>query len=271
MPTRDTAWPQGTPCWIDCQVDDTAAARRFYGELFGWEILDSPPEAGGYLMAMRNGRPAAGIGPKPENMPMPSAWTTYFAADSADDIAAKVSQAGGQVFMPPFDVMDVGRMFVAADPTGAPFGVWQARSHTGAGIYNEAGAYSWNELHTRAYETAQRFYAEVFGWTYTEVGDGQSFVYSTFTLPAAKRSSGGMCDDTTMPGDSTPYWLTWFQVEDTDATGARATDLGATILMGPDDSFAGRMSIIAAPQGEVFGVIDPSHAVGEPPSGAAQV
>ncbi|MGV9870855.1 VOC family protein, partial [Rhodococcus koreensis] len=86
MPTRDDAWPQGTPCWVDCQVDDTAKAREFYSELFGWDIQDSPVEAGGYLMAMKSGKPAAGIGPKPEGMAVPSAWTTYFAADSADDV-----------------------------------------------------------------------------------------------------------------------------------------------------------------------------------------
>src|SRR5882762_2220626 len=112
MPTRDSAWPQGTPCWVDCQVDDPAKAGEFYADLFGWEIMNSPAEAGGYLMAMHNGRPAAGIGPKPEGRPMPSTWTTYFAADSADDIAGKVTAAGGRVVMEPFDVMDVGRMFV---------------------------------------------------------------------------------------------------------------------------------------------------------------
>ncbi|MFC9769233.1 VOC family protein, partial [Rhodococcus jostii] len=96
MPTYEQPWPQGTPCWVDCQVDDTSKAREFYSGLFGWDIQDSPAEAGGYLMAMKNGTPAAGIGPKPEGMPVPSAWTTYFAADSADDIATKVTDAGGR-------------------------------------------------------------------------------------------------------------------------------------------------------------------------------
>ena len=264
MPTRDEAWPQGTPCWIDCQVDDTTKAREFYAGLFGWEIMDSPEEAGGYLMAMKNGKPAAGIGPKPEGMSVPSAWTTYFAADSADDIATKVTPAGGQIFMPPFDVMDVGRMFVAADPTGAAFGVWEAKAHTGAGIFNEHGAYCWNELHTRSYQQAQDFYAQVFGWSYTEIGDGDSFVYSTFALPGGE-GIGGVSDDTKMPGQAPAHWLTWFQVDDTDAALTKATELGATVIMGADDSPAGRMGIVQAPQGEVFGVIDPTHTVGEFP------
>lgn len=267
MPTRDEAWPQGTPCWIDCQVDDPAAARDFYSSLFGWDIQDSPAEAGGYLMATIDGKAAAGIGPKPEGMPMPSAWTTYFAAERADEIAEKVGKAGGQVFMPPFDVLDVGRMFIGSDPTGGVFGVWEAKAHTGAGVYNQHGAYCWNELHTSGYDQAHDFYNTVFGWHYTEIGDGASFTYSTFALPGQTDGVGGMMDASAL---GTPtYWLTWIQVDDADGTLAKATELGASVIMGPDDSPFGRMGILQAPQGEVFGVIDPAKAVGEVPTGGA--
>ncbi|WP_433207714.1 VOC family protein [Nocardia sp. CA-107356] len=268
MPTRDSVWPQGTPCWVDCQVDDTDKAREFYTNLFGWEIMDSPADAGGYLMALRNGKPAAGIGPKPEGMPMPSAWTTYFAADSADDIAGKVTAAGGQVFMPPFDVMDVGRMFVAADPTGGVFGVWEAKAHKGAGVYNEHGAYCWNELHTRGYQPAQDFYRKVYGWSYAEIGDGDQFIYSTFTTPGGGDSVGGMMDSSKAPGEDMSYWLAWFQYDDVDAALKRAAELGATVMMGPEDSPFGRMGVLKAPQGEVFGVIDTNVTVGKPPAGS---
>lgn len=265
MPFRDDVWPQGTPCWVDCQVDDPAAAGEFYGRLFGWQVMDSPPEAGGYLMGLRNGHRAAGIGPKPSGTAMPSAWTTYFAVDSADNVAARITAAGGQTLMPPFDVLDVGRMCMAVDPTGAAFGIWEAREHKGAGVFNEHGAYCWNELHTRGYADAQSFYAAVFGWTFTEIGDGTTFIYSTFTPPAVEDSVGGMNDDTVMPGEMPAYWLTWFQVDDSDAAVATASSLGAAIMMGPDDTPFGRMSIVRAPQGEVFGLLDPTRRVGQPP------
>ena len=267
MPTHDGNWPQGTPCWVDCQVDDPARAREFYGDLFGWEILDSQSEAGGYLTAMRDGRAAAGIGPKPDGMTMPSVWTTYFAADSADAIAEKVAAAGGSVMMPTFDVLDIGRMFVAADPTGAPFGVWEGKAHAGAGVYNEHGAYTWNELHTGDYARAQDFYAAVFGWHYTEIGDGEKFVYATFGLSPGGNPVGGINDSSKTPDDTPAYWLVWFQVDNTDAALAKATELGATVMMGPDDSPFGRMGVLQGPQGEAFGVIDPSTTVGEPPTG----
>jgi hypothetical protein len=263
MPTHDGSWPQGTPCWVDCQVDDPAKAREFYADLFGWDVQDSPPDAGGYLMAVLDGAPAAGIGSKP--MPMPSVWTTYLAADSADDIHAKILAAGGTALMAPFDVMDVGRMFVATDPTGAAFGVWEAKSMPGAGVYNEPGAYTWNEVQTRDFDAAKAFYEQVFGYTFAEIGDGVEMRYATFALPGGTDPVGGMNDLTTMPGETPAHWLAWFNVADTDATVGKAKGLGADVLADVSDSPFGRMAILAAPQGEAFGVIDPSRTVGEAP------
>ncbi len=37
MVTRDTAWANGTPCWVDLGVADIRKAGAFYGTLFGWE------------------------------------------------------------------------------------------------------------------------------------------------------------------------------------------------------------------------------------------
>ena len=61
MVTRDTAWPPGTPCWVDLGVADIGKARAFYTGLFGWDVQEGPPESGGYSMAELNGRPVAGI------------------------------------------------------------------------------------------------------------------------------------------------------------------------------------------------------------------
>ncbi|MFC8047515.1 VOC family protein [Nocardia sp. NPDC057353] len=260
MPDRDTPWPPGTPCWVDCQVDDAHQAAAFYRALFGWEIQDGGAETGGYLMAMRNGRAAAGIGPKPPGMAMPSAWTTYLATESADRTAAAVTEHGGALVAPPFDVLDVGRMLVAVDPTGAAFGVWEARAHHGAGIYNEHGAYCWNELHTDGYRRAQEFYAGVFGWAYGEIGDGADVEYSTFAHTPDGPPLGGI-NRAAAPS----FWLTWFQVDDTDAALRHAAELGATVLKGPEDSPFGRMGVLRGPQDEVFAVIDPTRTAGSPP------
>ncbi|WP_459545704.1 VOC family protein [Nocardia sp. X0981] len=264
MPIRETPWPAGTPCWVDCQVDEPARAADFYSTLFGWEITDSGPDGGGYLMAFRDGRPAAGIGPKPPGQAVPSVWTTYIASDDADSTAEAVAATGGTVLAAPFDVMDAGRMLVATDPTGAAFGVWESRRHHGAGIYNEHGAYCWNELHTAGYQQAQDFYSKVFGWSFAEIGDADEIVYATFASAPGGEPLGGLSDTTKTPGSGPPYWLSWFQVADTEAALSTATARGAAVVMGPDESPVGRMCVLTGPQGEIFGVIDVSKAAGSP-------
>ncbi|MFF0489853.1 VOC family protein [Nocardia sp. NPDC004068] len=263
MAVRNEAWPAGTPCWVDCQVDDPVKESEFYASLFGWEIQGGDAEAGGYLMALKDGRAVAGIGPKQQAGTL-SVWTTYLAADDADAVAEKVAAAGGQVMVPAFDVLDAGRMVVAADATGGVFAVWEARNHTGAAVYGEHGSYCWNELHTREFEAAQKFYAEVFGYSYEDVGDGTTMRYAMFTPPGADHAAGGMNDDTVTLGEPMPsYWLTWFQYDDVDEGVRRAEELGASTLMPVSDSPVGRMAVVAGPQGETFGLIDTNVRVGE--------
>lgn len=258
MPTSDTPWAPGTPCWVDCMVADTASAREFYAGVFGWDIHDGPAEAGGYLMAMLQGKPAAGIGAKGAGQDYPSSWTTYLASADADATNAAVIAAGGQVIASAFDVMTAGRMSVFADPTGAVSGVWQAGDHLGAGIFNEPGSFCWNELHTRDYAAAKAFYEAVFGYTYTPMSEsGQDEGYVTFAVPGGEAGVGGIADDTAMPGASEvpPHWLTWFAVADADVSAARVTELGGTIMMPPGDSPIGRLAVVAGREGEVFGII----------------
>ena len=76
---------------------------------------------------------------------------------------AKVKEAGGAVMVEPMDVMDLGRMAIFADPTGAVLGVWQPGTFIGAEIVNEPGALSWNEVNTRDPGAAKVFYGSVFG------------------------------------------------------------------------------------------------------------
>lgn len=64
---------------------------------------------------------------------MPTVWTTYLAIDDAATVAANISEAGGAIVAPPFDVMDAERMAVAQDPAGGEFGIWQATSTSARG------------------------------------------------------------------------------------------------------------------------------------------
>jgi uncharacterized protein len=256
VPIRDETWPNGTPCWIDLMVTDPEAAKEFYSALFGWDIQDGPPEAGGYAMCMMNGRPVTAISPKAKENPFPNAWSTYLASDHLDATVAKAKEAGGKFMMEPMDVMTAGRLAFGMDPTGAPYGIWQAGDHLGVGIYNEPGTLIWNELMTWDFERAKAFYTNVFGYTYEDVGEG--FTYSTLKRAGDGAVVGGLgAFDASTPAEVSSSWTVYFLVEDCDASVAKAGELGAAVVRKPFDTPFGRMATLTGGQGEAFSLIQP--------------
>jgi uncharacterized protein len=268
MPDRD-GYIAGVPCWVDTSQPDPDAAAEFYGGLFGWELEQvMPPEAPGkYFMARLRGGDVAAISSQPQSAP--PAWNTYVWADSADETAAKVRDAGGSVLTEPFDVMDSGRMAMFADPEGATFCVWQAGRHRGANIVNEHGSVNFNVLNTRDLDRAKEFYGAVFGWG-TLVLDGG---FTAWTLPAygdhleeldpgireRMASVGGpegfenvVATVNPITDDTPPHWGVTFAVDDADAIAKRAAELGGRVLMPPFDAPWVKMTVLADPQGATF-------------------
>ena len=246
MPTRDTAWPHGTPCWVDYAAADVDAAKAFYARVLGWDYTGGDPEYGGYVTCETGGRAAAGLAPRMDPAKEPT-WTTYFAADEADAVATRVTDAGGQIALGPMDVGPMGRMVIAVDPQGNEFGVWQAGLHTGAQIYNEPGALVWNEAAVEDPKAAQEFYAAVFGFTFTEIEGWDG--YATFGFD---RPLGGLsARRTEAPGG----WTTSFSVRSVDDTVAAVEAGGGKVVIPAIDMDFGRFAVVADPWGAPFSVL----------------
>jgi hypothetical protein len=243
----------GTPNWVDLQTTDQAAAKAFYGELFGWTYDDVPvdDDDGVYSLAKLKGRDAAAIAGLGDQAAagVPPHWNSYVSVSDVEATVAMVEPAGGSVLMAPFDVMDAGRMAVVADPTGAVITLWQAKNHIGAGIVNEAGAFSWNELLTPDIPKATAFYNKVLGWTAHDLEGPMTYT----ELKLNGESIGGAMNPP-MPGIP-PVWTIYFTVDDTDATVAKATALGGSVIAPPMDIPPGRFAVLADPQGAMFNVI----------------
>jgi uncharacterized protein len=258
-----TSYEPGIPCWIDLSSPDLDATVAFYAELFGWDVpeAENPEQTGGYRLALLKGKPVAGLMPQMQ-AGQPVAWSTYVSVEDADATAAKVADAGGTVVAPPMDVLDLGRMAVFTDPAGAFFGIWQPRSFIGAELVNEAGAFTWSELNTRDPESAKEFYAAVFGWSF----DDQEFegMGTYATIGAGDGTAGGIFDMRgRVPDEVPPNWLTYFAVDDADATVAKVGELGGGVNMGPVDISVGRFAVVHDPLGGVFAVITPNPMEGE--------
>jgi predicted enzyme related to lactoylglutathione lyase len=173
---------------------------------------------------------------------------------SADDTAIKAKALGGKLAREPFDVMDVGRMAVIEDPTGAVFAIWESKKHIGAQLVNEHGALTWNELMTTDVDKAGKFYTHLFDWG-SDTADMGGFTYTSFMN--GDRPAGGMMqiDPKTM-GDVPTHWLVYFAVDDCDAAAEKAKSLGGNVVSPPRDiPEVGRFAVVLDPQGAGFAMI----------------
>jgi len=252
MSIRTKPWPTGVPCWADLTVPDVAAAKSFYAAVLGWGFQDrADDEYGDYSIAQVGDAAAAGIGPLPQDGMRP-AWTLYLASDDADKTAAAVTEHGGTVVLPPGDVGPMGRMLVASDPTGAVFGVWQAKQNIGAGVVNEPGGMVWEDLRSPDPDAARDFYTGIFGYR-TETIEMAPSDYTTFALPGEDAPLGGIGPMMGAEG-APPHWLVYFGVSDADAAVTAVQDGGGSVLSAPFDTPYGRMAGLADPWGAVFWV-----------------
>ncbi|CAN5814840.1 VOC family protein [soil metagenome] len=247
----------GTFCWVELATTDDEAAKKFYTELFGWTFTDNPIGPGMvYTMLQLAGKDVGALFKMPEEMTsqgIPPNWLSYVSVKSADETADKAKSLGGTLMKEPFDVMDVGRMSIIQDPTGAAFAIWQAGTHPGAGIYNVPNSFCWNELATSDTAKAGEFYTGLFGWG-KNVKEMGPMTYTSFMN--GERPAGGMYKPTPEMGDIPPNWLPYFAVDDADAKVAKAKELGATITVPPMDiPDVGRFAVIQDPQGAFFGII----------------
>jgi len=255
-----TRYETGTFSWADLGTTDQDAAKEFYAGLFGWKFDDRPIGGGAvYTMCVLDGKEVAAITTQSDqerDQGVPAHWNSYITVHDLDDRAPRVEQLNGNLIAPPFDVLDAGRMALAADPTGAVFAMWQPRESIGAGLVNAPGALSWNELATTDPETAKQFYAELFAWTYEEMEMGDAGTYAV--IRNGNRSNGGIRPQMPPEQGAPSYWLPYFGAESCDQTVARTGQLGGNALMPTTPLPQGAFAVIADPQGAVFALFEGS-------------
>jgi predicted enzyme related to lactoylglutathione lyase len=260
--TKINGQAAGNFVWLELATPDQDAAKRFYGEIFGWTAQDFPmgPESaytmfslGGSLTgaAYTLSEPERAAGLRPH-------WQLYIAVEDADATAERAKGLGASVVHAPFDVMNFGRMAVFQDPTGAFFSVWQARDHKGIGVYGENGALCWADLMTRDRAKATEFYHGLFGWEFT-AGKGKD-AGGYLHIMNGDHGIGGLPDPQSLPQGVPPHWMAYIQSPDCKAQTAQAEQLGGRVLM-PAMTIEGQLtfSVVTDPQGAVFALFTPGH------------
>jgi predicted enzyme related to lactoylglutathione lyase len=119
--------------WNELGTRDTAAAKNFYGVVFGWDSADEPSPRVGTYTIWKVGEEMVGgmLDLNALGMPaeIPANWLVYFTVEDADAAVAKVENGGGSVMNGPIDI-PVGRFAVVSDQFGATFAVMQPAEET---------------------------------------------------------------------------------------------------------------------------------------------
>ena len=240
---------------------DQAAAKTFYTSLFDWKVNEFPMGPGEtYMIFQLDGRDAAaGYSMRPEQRAqgVPPNWLLYIAVANADDAAKRAGELGGKALMPPFDVMDLGRMAVLQEPTGAVFAVWEAKRHSGLGIAGVPGTLCWADLSTADPTRAQQFYSGLFGW---KIGPGEKDTSGYLHIQNGETYIGGIPPAQHRNPNTPPHWLLYFYTTDVDAATDKAKQLGGNVYLAPMSmEKVGRWSVLADPQGAVFALFKEQH------------
>ena len=115
----------GAFCWSELATNDTAAAGEFYAKLFDWSMKSDSSETP-YTEFSIGGRPIAGmLALTPRHRDIPPNWLPYVTVADCEASAARVTELGGKVIVPPTDVPEVGKFAVFFDPGSAGLAVIQ--------------------------------------------------------------------------------------------------------------------------------------------------
>lgn len=247
----------GKIIFAELVTPDLAAAKRFYGRLFGWTFRDI--DAGGtvYAEAMLSDRPVAGLLQKelPAGGQRQPAWLSYFSVRDVDAAERAALQNGAKVLFGPRSFPDRGTEAVFADPQGAVFAVLASSSGDPPDLMADAGEWIWSALITTDPDTDAGFYKLLFGYDVFQL-PGQAgaqhlmlacdgYARASVNSPAANRPNFH------------PHWLNFVRVENATAMAARVVALGGNILVEPRvDRHGGKIALVADPQGAPFGLLE---------------
>ena len=251
-----TEFALGSPNWFELGTTDQAAAKQFYGGLFGWTVFDAPIGSGEYYTMFKlGGRDVAAaytLSPKILAHGVTPHWNIYFATPDVDASTDAVTRLGGAVVQPPFDVMDAGRMSICKDPGGALFSLWQARQNQGAGVMDENNAVCWVELATWDTAQAAAFYRALFNWETRSSANMSTYI----EYYAGGKPRGGLLPMDENWKGMTSHWAIYVMVPNCVETAETAKALGGALRVGPFDApGVGKIAVLTDPQGAAFYVI----------------
>lgn len=248
-PIVDSPTGQKTPgavVWHDLITSDVALAKKFYGDLLGWQFQ----EAGEYTLIMNQAVPIGGMVEYEADTDAAAGWVVYFSMEDIKDTAAWVSGAQGNVLKGPSVMTNRGEYALIADPTGAESVILDSVAGDPAGRQVRTGDWLWNELWTTDVQGALGFYQNLCKTAAQQVGEPAALEYWVL-IGDEEAYLGGIAQ---MPFENMkPSWVPVVRVDDVARVAEQVPLLGGEVVVTPDHPLSGEsIALIRDPVGGIF-------------------
>lgn len=237
--------------WHNLITSDLKLAKKFYGELFGWQFEDHASAKAPYSVASLGSLPVAGLFELPDSRSdVKSQWIGLVSVQDVDQVSKIFADNGGKIVAKPANIPNHGRVALVVDPQGAAIGLIRTASGDPADNRTTPPVHSWlwDELWTTDPGQAAFFYRDIVGYGLTET---KSDDIPYWIFQSGSRERAGMLRN---PSTNTPpAWIPYVRVADARAAIDKAKSLGATVVLAPTDQVRkGTVGIIMDPTGAVI-------------------
>lgn len=111
--------------WFEIPADDLQRARKFYSELFGWNIEDPLATSIKDRLIIKIGNGNVISGSLTKRQRTGQTIVNYIDVSSTDRYTIKIKRLGGKVIVPKTAVPGMGYFVVCEDTEENAFGIWE--------------------------------------------------------------------------------------------------------------------------------------------------
>jgi predicted enzyme related to lactoylglutathione lyase len=257
-PLNDPATKETHPgkfVWAELFTNDSAAATRFYSDVFGWTVVTLDQHGVAYTVFSNGNHPVAGLRQRSSSStPHASRWINYIAVTDIASSLSLVTKAGGEVRAPAREFPQIGWQAIITDKEGSPVGLLQSSSGDSADDEPTPGDWNWFHLLAKDPLSEAAFYRQVFD--YKVAPDARTEKKNELLLSSDELNRGGV---SLLPDreDAKPGWLGVIRVDNLDEMLVRVRTHGGEIVVAPHNAaFGSRFAMIADPTGGIVGVVE---------------
>jgi predicted enzyme related to lactoylglutathione lyase len=247
----------GKMIWADLYTKNPAGEVQFYTGMFGWKAATvQRPSGATYIVLSNDDVPVAGVifRDAPQGDTGQGRWINYLTVTDVDKTAAAAAALGGHVVHPAKLIPDRGTQALLTDSQGSLIGV--IHSSTGDPDDTEAtvGTWAWAHLSASDPAAAAQFYHAVFGQEITpDTREGRTDAFFLNSQGFTRASIGPIPNRP----EAKPEWLGFIRVANLDDAIAKATALGAHVLLQPKSTEPeSRLAILADPADVAIGIVE---------------